>query len=94
MLNNRTELIAYVNVGNVFIDNNCCERAVRPFTNQRKNFGGFSSENGGHVTATYLSIVETCKFLKKPPLEFFRRFFCMIAEGRRDYDFMTQEVLC
>jgi transposase len=93
MLNNWTELIGYVNIGNVFMDNNSCERAVRPFTNLRKSFGGFSSENGGHATATYLSIVETCKLLKKPPLEFFRRFFSMIAEGRRDYDFMTQELL-
>lgn len=33
---------------------NCCERAVRPFTNLRKNFGGFSSEQGARVTATYL----------------------------------------
>lgn len=64
-----------------------------PLPNLRKIFGGFSSENGGHVTATYLSIVETCKLLKKPPLEFFRRFFSMIAEGRRDYDFMPQELL-
>ena len=70
------------------------QRAVRPFTNLRKSFGGFSSENGGHVTAVYLSIVETCKLLKKPPLEFFRRFFGMIAEGRRDYELMTQELLC
>ena len=94
LLNNRTELAGYVNVGNVFIDNNCCERAVRPFTNLRKSFGGFSSEEGGRVTAIYLSIMETCKLLKKPPLDFFRRYFSMIAKGRRDYELMTQELLC
>lgn len=38
------ELIAYTKIGSVLIDSNCCERAVRPFTNLRKNFGGFSSE--------------------------------------------------
>ena len=38
------ELIAYIDIGNVLIDNNCCERAVRPFTNLRKSFDGFSSE--------------------------------------------------
>ncbi|MCF2580210.1 transposase [uncultured Prevotella sp.] len=38
-----------LNVGNIQIDNNCCERAVRPFTNLRKSFGGFSSENGESV---------------------------------------------
>ena len=94
MLNNWIELIGYVNVGNVFIDNNCCERAVRPFTNLRKSFGGFSSEEGGRVSAIYLSLVETCKLLKKPPLDFFRRYFSMIAGGRRDYELMTQELLC
>ena len=39
MTNNWQELYGYVNIGNVLIDNNCCERAVRPFTNLRKNFG-------------------------------------------------------
>ena len=41
---NWKELIGYVNVGNVQIDNNCCERAVRPFTNLRKSLaqGEFS----------------------------------------------------
>ena len=55
------ELMAYTNIGSVLIDNNCGERAVRPFTNLRKNFGGFSSEHGARVTATYLTFVETCR---------------------------------
>ncbi len=94
MINNWTELIGYIGIGNVYIDNNVSERAVRPFTNLRKNFGGFSSEAGGRTAAIYLSIIETCKLLKKPPLEVFKRFFSMIIDGRRDYDLMTQELLC
>ena len=50
MLNHWQELAGYVNFGNVLIDNNCCERTVRPFTNLRKNFGGFSSRSGGETT--------------------------------------------
>ena len=65
MVKNWKELIGYVNVGNIQIDNNCCERAVRPFTNLRKSFGGFSSENGARTAATILSFVETCKLMKK-----------------------------
>ncbi len=95
MINNWPELIGYIEKGNVYINNNnVSERAVRPFTNLRKSFGGLSSEDGGHAAAIYLSIIETCKLLKKPPLEAFKRFFSMIVDGRRDYDLMTQELLC
>ena len=69
---------------------NCCERAVRPFTNLRKNFGGFSSEQGARVTATYLTFVETCKLMVMAPLDFFRGFFDMIVAGRRDYALMKE----
>ena len=59
---------------------NCCERAVRPFTNLRKNFGGFT-------------FVETCKLMAMAPLDFFRGFFDMIVAGRRDYALMTEVLL-
>ena len=85
------ELMAYTKIGSVLIDNNCCERAVRPFTNLRKNFGGFSSEQGARVTATFLTFVETCKLMA--PLDFFRGFFDMIVAGRRDYALMTEALL-
>ena len=92
MHNHWKELIAYINIGNVLIDNNCCERSVRPFTNLRKSFGGFSSEKGGEVAAAYLTFIETCKLQKKAALEVFNEFFRRIAEGRRDYELITQEV--
>ena len=104
MHNNWKALTAYIDVGSVLIDNrstfgrlqgkNCCERAVRPFTNLRKSFGGFSSELGGEVAAAWLTFVETCKLQKKAALEVFNGYFQRIAEGRRDYDLITEEVLC
>lgn len=94
MRNHWKELIAYRDIGNVLIDNNACERAVRPFTNLRKSFGGFSSELGGEVAAAWLTFVETCKLQKKAALECFNGYFQRIAEGRRDYDLITEEVLC
>ena len=87
------ELMAYTKIGSVLIDNNCCERAVRPFTNLRKNFGGFSSEQVARVTATFLTFVETCKLMAMAPLDFFRGFFDMIVAGRRDYALMTEALL-
>ena len=94
MRNHWKELIAYIDIGNVLIDNNCCERAVRPFTNLRKSFGGFSSELGGEVAAAWLTFVESCKLQKKAALEVFNGYFQRFAEGRRDYDLITEEVLC
>ena len=93
MHNNWKELIAYIDVGSVLIDNNCCERAVRPFTNLRKSFGGFSSEKGGEVAAAWLTFIETCKLQKKAALDFFQEFFKKITEGRVDYELVAQEVL-
>ena len=93
MHNNWKELIAYINVGSVLIDNNACERSVRPFTNLRKSFGGFSSEKGGEVAAAWLTFIETCKLQKKAALDFFHEFFKKITEGRTDYELIAQEVL-
>ena len=94
MLNHWTELKGYVDIGNVLIDNNCCERAVRPFANLRKSFGGFSSEEGARVTAVYLTFIETCKLMKRASLDFFKGFFGMTSGGRMDYELITQELLC
>lgn len=93
MHNNWRELTAYKDVGSVLIDNNCCERAVRPFTNLRKSFGGFSSERGGEVAAAWLTFIETCKLRQKAALDFFNGFFKMVAEGRCDYELIAQETL-
>ena len=93
MHNHWKELIAYIDIGSVLIDNNACERAVRPFTNLRKSFGGFSSEKGGEVAAAWLTFIETCKLQKKAALDFFQEFFKKITEGRTDYELIAQEVL-
>ena len=93
MHNNWKALIAYIDVGSVLIDNNCCERAVRPFTNLRKSFGGFSSEKGGEVAAAWLTFIETCKLQKKAALDIFNGFFKSVSEGRTDYEVIAQEVL-
>ena len=93
MHNNWKALIAYIDVGSVLIDNNCCERAVRPFTNLRKSFGGFSSEKGGEVAAAWLTFIETCKLQKKAALDFFNDFFRSVTDGRSDYELIAQEAL-
>ena len=93
MLNNWSQLINYVNVGNANIDNNICERAVRPFTVLRKNFGGFGSVTGAETASVYLTMVETCKLRGLSPKTFFTDFFDQIVAGNRNYEEFLPEIL-
>ena len=47
--------------GNIPMDNNIAERAIRPFTIGRKNFVIIESENGAKASAILYSLVETAK---------------------------------
>lgn len=93
MLNNWTQLIQYVKVGSVNIDNNIAERSIRPFTTLRKNFGGFGSDDGAETAATYLTMVETCKLHNISPKEFFNGFFDHVVAGRKDYETIMPALL-
>ena len=46
------------------------------------------------LATVWLTFVESCKLQKKAALDVFRGYFQRIAEGRRDYDLITEEVLC
>ena len=65
-----------------------------PFTNLRSNFGGFSSEAGVKIAATYLTFMKTCKLMNKTAVDFFKGFFSMTSGGRTDYELIVQELLC
>ena len=47
--------------GNIPMDNNYAEQAIRPFTIGRKNFVLIESENGAKASAVLYSLVETAK---------------------------------
>lgn len=51
----------YVRDGDLAIDNNTAERAVKPFALGRKNFLFFGSDRGGRTLATLASFTATCK---------------------------------
>ena len=55
---------------------------------------GVGGYEGGEVAAAWLTFVETCKLQKKAALEVFKGYFQRIVQGRRDYDLITEEVLC
>lgn len=54
-------LRTFLNDGNIPMDNNYAEQAIRPFTIGRKNFVLIESSNGARASAMIYSLVETAK---------------------------------
>jgi len=59
-----TRIEVYVNHGEVEIDNNWCENAMRPVALGRKNWLHIGSEEAGPRIAAISSVIETCRRLK------------------------------
>lgn len=60
-INQEQYLRVFLDDGNVPMDNNRAERAIRPFTLGRKNFVIIGSSNGAKASAMIYSIAETAK---------------------------------
>jgi transposase len=71
-LNQWTALIVYLIDGNLSIDNNAAERAVKPFAIGRKNWMFFGSDRGGRTLAILASFTATCELLKINPWTWLR----------------------
>jgi transposase len=54
-------LTQYLKDGRLNIDNNACERAIRPFAVGRKNWLFMGNVEGAKAAATVYSLIETCK---------------------------------
>jgi transposase len=71
-LNQWVALNVYVQDGDLAIDNNTAERAIKPFAIGRKNWLFFGSDRGGHTLATLASFTATCQLLKLNPWTWLR----------------------
>lgn len=60
-LENWVALTRYTESGILDIDNNACERQIRPVAVGRKNFLFVASDRGGHAAAVTYSLIQTCK---------------------------------
>lgn len=78
-------LMNYRNDGEYSIDNNTAERNIRPATVERKNSLSFASEDGIECSATYHTIVQTCRMMGVRVLKYFQNFFEKFKEGCRDF---------
>jgi transposase len=59
--NNRQALQCFLRDGRVPIDNNACERSIRPVAIGRKNFLFAGSERGGEAAAIMYTVIESCR---------------------------------
>ena len=72
-LNQWSRLAAFLEEGQIEIDNNWCENGIRPVALGRKNWLHIGSEAAGPRVAAIMSILETCRRLKLDVREYLRQ---------------------
>jgi len=80
------KLERYLEDGNLQIDNNRIERAVKPFVIGRKNWLFSNTANGARASAMLYSIIETVKANGLQPYDYLRYVLQAIAEHPDDVD--------
>ena len=75
------KLIGYLDDGRLAIDNNACERAIRPFVLGRRNWLFSDTPNGAHASANLYSIIETAKANGHEPYRYLRHLFTEVPKA-------------
>lgn len=83
------ELFAFLDDGELPIDNNLAERCIRKLTTQRNSMLHFGSDEGVEMATTYHSIISTVKLHGKSAWNFLGTFFKKIFNGCRDFLCLT-----
>lgn len=79
------EIFAFLDDGELPIDNNLAERTIRKLTTQRNNSLHYGSDAGAEMAATYHSVIGTVKLHGSSAWDFIGTFFKNIFNGCRDY---------
>ena len=66
-LNRMPKARGYLSDGQLELDNNTCERSIRPITLGRKNYLFMGSIGGGKAAAIAYTLMETCKLNNVDP---------------------------
>jgi hypothetical protein len=72
-INQEKYLRAFLDNGDIPIDNSACERAIRPFCVGRKNWNAVDTIAGALASANAYSIVETAQANNLKPYQYFER---------------------
>lgn len=79
-INQERYLRAFLEDGNIPMDNNYAEQAIRPFTIARKNFVIMESSNGAKASAMLFSLAETARANNLNPFEYFKLLLTEIPQ--------------
>ncbi|QUO23261.1 IS66 family transposase [Clostridiaceae bacterium Marseille-Q4143] len=79
-INQEKHLRVFLSDGNIPMDNNYAEQAIRPFTLGRKNFVLIESSNGAKSSAVLYSLVETAKANGLNTFEYFNLLLTEIPQ--------------
>lgn len=74
-------LVRYLDDGRINIDNNACERAIRPFVVGRKNWLFANTPAGAHASASLYSLIETTKANGLEPYAYLRHVFTELPKA-------------
>ena len=85
-LNQERYLRVFLTDGDVPMDNNASERAIRGFTIGRKNWQVIDTIRGANASAVIYSIAETAKANNLKPFEYFEHLLSVIPEHMDDHD--------
>ena len=73
---------AYLEDGQLELDNNICERSIRPVTLGRKNYLFMGSKGGGEAAAIAYTLIETARMNKVDPEAWLRWVFERVADHK------------
>jgi len=82
------KLVRYIEDGNLNIDNNRAERAIKPFVIGRKNWLFSNTENGANASAVLYSLVETAKANGLIPFDYLKYLFEELPKKPGDIDYL------
>lgn len=71
---------AYLNDGKLELDNNICERSIRPVTLGRKNYLFMGSKGGGDAAAIAYTLIETCRMNSVDPEAWLRWVLARVGD--------------
>ena len=86
LLNQGKYLRVFLEGGDVPMDNNASERAIRGFCIGKKNWEVIDTINGAKTSAVIYSIAETAKANNLKPYEYFEHLLTVISEYMEDID--------
>jgi transposase len=80
------KLIGYLDDGRLAIDNNACERAIRPFVIGRRNWLFADTPAGATASANLYSLIETAKANGHEPYRYLRHLFTELPKASSPHE--------